>query len=181
MRLASVRVNGAYQTRPSFLSWLLKPHLSTADAELSTFSDVLKATSSITRKMLETDVFASVIPKIEAYDDPTARPGDLALVLQTRQRGRFFLKTATELGDQDGSVTLQMRLRNALGGAETVEAALSSGLRTRLAGHIALGAPVTPDSKTRGELSVFGLEKDWTSLSSCVEGVRGVRASIRVS
>lgn len=181
MRLASVRVQGANQTRPSFLHWLLKPHLSTADTETAIFSDVLKTTSSVTRKMLETDIFASVVPKIETYNDPSARPGDLALVLQTRQKGRFFLKTATEVGDQDGSVTLQMRLRNALGGAETLEASLSSGLRTRLAGHVSLGAPITPDLKTRGELSVFGLEKDWTALSSCVEGVRGVRASIRVS
>ena len=69
MRLASVRVLGANQTRPSFLRWLLKPHLSAADTDLSTFSDVLKATSSLTRKMLETDIFASVIPKIEAFDE----------------------------------------------------------------------------------------------------------------
>ena len=181
MRLASVRVTGAQQTRPSFLKWLLDPQLAPAQSEESTFADVLRATKNMTRNLMETDIFAGVVPRLEASRDPLARPGDLALVLQARPRGRFFLKTATELGDQEGSVSLQMRLRNALGGAETLEAAMSSGLRTRLAGHVLLGLPLTSDLKTRGELSLFGLEKDWTALSSCIEGTRGVRAAIRVS
>ena len=131
--------------------------------------------------MAETDIFASVVPRLEPSREPSARPGDLQLVLQTRQRGRFFLKTATELGDQDGNVSLQVRLRNVLGGAETLEGSLSSGLRTRLAGHVSLGAPIRPDLRTRGEISVFGLEKDLTAVASHVEGVRGVRAAVRVS
>jgi outer membrane protein insertion porin family len=184
MRLSSVRVVGAHRTRPSFLNWLLKPHLddmSLHSPQPTTLSDILKTTRRITANMLETDVFTHVVPRLEASRDPMAHPGDLSLLLQTRQKGRFFLKTATELGDQEGSVSLQMRLRNALGGAETLEAALSSGLRTRLAGHFTFGLPVSPDLKTRGEISVFGLEKDLTALSSCVEGVRGLRAAIRVS
>ena len=77
--------------------------------------------------------------------------------------------------------SIQGRSRNSFGGAEVLEASLSSGLRTRLAGHVSLSAPLTPNLKRRGELSVFGLEKDFTHFASCFEGVRGLKAVIRVS
>ena len=77
--------------------------------------------------------------------------------------------------------TIQARARNAFGGAEVVDAAFSSGLKTRLAGHISLSAPLSPSLKTCGEVSLFGIEKDLSDFASCIEGIRGLRASIRVS
>ncbi|KAI5118902.1 hypothetical protein M0805_002818 [Coniferiporia weirii] len=180
MRISSVRVQGATQTRPSFLHWLIKPHLETSKEDnAATLKDVLISTKHITNKFLETDVFSAVSPRLEASRDTLARPGDVELVLQVRQKGRYFLKTSTELGDQEGSVSIQGRARNAFGGAETLEATFSTGLKTRLAGHIALSAPISPSLKTRGEISVFGLERDLTAFASCIEGVRGLRAVIR--
>lgn len=76
---------------------------------------------------------------------------------------------------------IQARIRNAFGGAEQVEATLSSGLKTRLAGHLSLSAPLSPNLRTFGELSLFGFEKDCLAYASCMEGVRGLRAVIRVS
>lgn len=62
-----------------------------------------------------------------------------------------------------------------------LEASFSSGLKTRLAGHISLSAPLTPDLRNRGELSIFGLEKDYTHFASCYEGIRGLKTLVRVS
>ena len=67
------------------------------------------------------------------------------------------------------------------GGAETVEASFSSGLKTRMAGNFTLSAPLSPSLQSRGEISLFGLEKDYNYFASCVEGTRGLRAAIRVS
>lgn len=182
MRITSVRVDGADKTRPSFLHWVIEPQLSRAKSDTSTLTVVLNSTRSVSRKLLETDLFHYVLPRFERSKDVLAESGDVDLILQTRQKGRYFLKTATELGNQEGSVSIHARARNAFGGAETIEAALSSGLRTRLAGNVTLSTPIlNPDLTTRGELSVFGVEKDFTGFSSCVEGARGLRASIKVS
>jgi outer membrane protein insertion porin family len=77
--------------------------------------------------------------------------------------------------------SVQSRFRNTFGGAETLEANVSSGIKTRLAGHISLSAPLTPSLKTRWELQAFGVERDHTNFASCFEGARGVKAIIRVS
>ncbi|KAL5476991.1 hypothetical protein ACEPAI_3177 [Sanghuangporus weigelae] len=180
MRITSVRVDGANKTRSSFLHWVIEPQLTRAKSDSSTLSDVLFSTKSVARKLLETDLFHYVLPRLEGSKDVLAQPGDVDLILQTRQKGKYFLKTATELGNQEGSVSVHARARNAFGSAETVEGVLSSGLRTRLAGHVSLSKPIwNPDLRTRGELSVFGVEKDFTGFASCVEGVRGLRASIK--
>jgi outer membrane protein insertion porin family len=73
------------------------------------------------------------------------------------------------------------RVRNAFGGAEAFEAQLSFGTKTRIAYNASLTAPLTSNLKTRGELTVFGLERDSTSYCSAFEGVRGVKAAVRVS
>lgn len=44
-----------------------------------------------------------------------------------------------------------------------------------------LSAPLTSNMKTRGEFSVFGMERDNSSFASSSEGVRGLRALVRVS
>ncbi len=50
-----------------------------------------------------------------------------------------------------------------------------------MAFNASLSAPLTGNLKTRGELSVFGLERDNTSYCSAMEGVRGLKAVVRVS
>lgn len=73
------------------------------------------------------------------------------------------------------------RVRNAFGGAETFEANLSLGTKTRVSFNASLSAPLTNTFKTRGEVSVFALERDNTSFCSAMEGVRGLKAVVRVS
>ena len=72
-------------------------------------------------------------------------------------------------------------MRNTFGGAEAFEAPLSLGTKPRIADNASLTAPLTNTLKTRGELSLFGLERANTSYCSAFEGVRGVRAVVRVS
>lgn len=73
------------------------------------------------------------------------------------------------------------RIRNVFGGAEVLEANVAFGTKTRRAFRASLTAPLSPDLKTHGELLVLGLERDSSSFASCMEGLRGVKATVRVS
>ncbi len=72
-------------------------------------------------------------------------------------------------------------MRNVFGGAETFEANMSLGTKTKRAFRATLTAPLTPEMKSFGEIAAYGLEKDLTTYASCAEALRGVRGVLRVS
>lgn len=101
------------------------------------------------------------------------------------------MKTSTDVGsNNDGSASATARIRNAFGGAETVEGALAFGTQTTRAGHLRCEWPVVVgtgeikeggDGSVRGEVGVFGLERDAKWYANVREGVKGFRACLRVS
>src|SRR5262249_48151642 len=82
MRITSLRLDGAETTRPSFLHWLIEPHLARASNDGATVDDVLNTTKRITNKLLETEAFLYVLPRLERSKDVLAQPGDVELVVQ---------------------------------------------------------------------------------------------------
>ncbi|EIW77129.1 hypothetical protein CONPUDRAFT_84348 [Coniophora puteana RWD-64-598 SS2] len=203
LRVANVRIEGAHNTRKPFLGWLVRPWLSAHSSSLPlpsssenpfaksntssldpfphhpTLKSVLHTARGIGSVLQDTDIFKSVDARIEASRDPQAAPGDVDIVFKTREKGKFYLKTATEFGHNDGNASATGRIRNALGGGETVEANVSFGTKTRRAYHALFAVPLSPDLRTRGELSLYGLERDLSSYASASEGLRGIRAAIR--
>lgn len=73
------------------------------------------------------------------------------------------------------------RVRNAFGGGEAIEANLAFATKTRVSFNASLSAPLTRTLGTRGEISLFGLERDNSFYASHTEGVRGLKAVVRVS
>ncbi|EMD31954.1 hypothetical protein CERSUDRAFT_119283 [Gelatoporia subvermispora B] len=183
LRIASVRVEGAVHTRESFLGYLVSPFLQEAatasDYKHSTLGSILHTTRHIGSLLQETDIFKDVHARLETSRDPLARAGDIDVVFKTREKGRFYLSTSTQVGNNEGGASATCRVRNAFGGAETFEANLSFATQTRMAFQAALSAPLTRDLKTRGELALFGHERDNSAFASCAEGVRGLRAVLR--
>lgn len=113
LHIASVRVEGAPHTRRSFLDWLLKPHLANYATLLqpntANLESVLQTTRSITHILRETDIFSIVEPKLEASRDMLSRDDDIDVIIKTKEKGKWFLKTATELGDGEGSAVSPKR------------------------------------------------------------------------
>jgi hypothetical protein len=203
-RINAVRVDGAKNTRRSFLASLVYPHL--PQSPHSSFESVLRATRDIGHYLVQSDLFQSVHARLEPSADPAAKPGDVDVIFSTRERPRFFLKTSTEVGNSEGtavrithliprthtvSVSLfcfvfllsqsaTSRIRNVFGGGETFEANVSFGTKTRRSFNATFTAPVTRTLDTHGELSVFALDRDNTSYMSATETLRGARAVIRV-
>ncbi|KAG9093262.1 hypothetical protein FS749_014732, partial [Ceratobasidium sp. UAMH 11750] len=132
-RITSVQVDGAPNTRASFLASIVTRNLPppTTGSHLGpheTLTNALHSSRHITSALLSTGIFASVSPTLALSTSPFASPHDYALRLKVRERGRFFLKSSTDVGsNNDGSASITARIRNAFGGAEMVEGAVAFG------------------------------------------------------
>ncbi|KAJ6501266.1 surface antigen-domain-containing protein [Mycena vulgaris] len=177
-RISSVRVEGAPHTRPGFLRSIIDPLLPPPDAD-SDLQTVLHATRRIADVLARADIFHALDAKLERAASPLAGRHDVDLVFTAREKGRFYAKSSTEVGNNEGSASIVARVRNAFGGAETLEANLALGTTTRRAFNASFSAPLTASLRTHGELQLFGLERDHSSFASCTEGLRGVRALVR--
>lgn len=167
VRLNAIRVIGAEKTRPSFLSTLLAPYLpnlppasylsSTPHPRPSsqTLRGVLNTTRNVSGLLSQFDIFSQVEASLEASPSVLAEAEDVDIVLRVKEGSRYFLRTATDIGDGEGNAvssfcfglsgdgnaaltvgwdqTATARVRNAFGGAETLEGNLSFGTRTKSA------------------------------------------------
>ncbi|KAI0634983.1 surface antigen-domain-containing protein [Trametes polyzona] len=179
LHIASVRVRGAVRTRDSFLGSIIEPVLQTPDEKGATLESVLRKTKQIKSLLEETDLFTQVEAIIDRSRDALAHPEDVDVVFLTKEKGRYFLNTSTQVGNNEGGASATARVRNAFGGAETFEANVAFATKTRMSFNASLSAPLSSNLKTRGELSLFGLERDNSSFASSFEGVRGLRAVLR--
>ncbi|CAE6468940.1 unnamed protein product [Rhizoctonia solani] len=141
-RITSVKIDGTPNTRASFLASIVNSHIPTAGmtptlAPHDTFLNILHTSRHITAALNSTGIFTSVTPTLEASSSPYAAPHDYTLHFKVRERGRFFLKTSTDVGsNNDGSASVTARIRNAFGGAEAVEGALALGNKTTRSGNL---------------------------------------------
>lgn len=100
-------MEGAAHTRQSFLAWLINPHLprplSPFAEDTSTLESVLHTTRRISHLLQETDSFSSVEATIERSRDLLSKAEDVDVVFKTREKGRYFVKTSTEMGNGEGN------------------------------------------------------------------------------
>jgi len=104
MNISSVRVEGAALTRSSFLGFLINPFLSpTTKDSPNTLESVLHTARNLSNILQKADTFKSVEARIEQAQDPLAKPDDVDLVFKVHEKGRFYLNTSTELGNNEGN------------------------------------------------------------------------------
>ncbi|GAB1522343.1 hypothetical protein RhiTH_005457 [Rhizoctonia solani] len=193
-RITSVKIDGTPNTRTSFLASIVNKYIPTSGMTPSlgpqeTLLNALHTSRHITAALNSTGIFTSVTPTLESSSSPYAAPHDYALHFKVRERGRLFLKSSTDVGsNNDGSASITARIRNAFGGAETVEGSVAFGTQVTRSGNLRCEWPVVVgtgelnpngDGSIRGEIGLFGVEKDETWYASVREGVKGFRASLR--
>ena len=106
-----MRVRGATRTRESFLGSIIDPFLRRQDEETATLESVLRRTKEIKSKLEETDLFSQVQVIIDRNRDALARPDDVDVVFLMKERGRYFLNTSTQVGNNEGgAVSLSVLL-----------------------------------------------------------------------
>ncbi|KDR72490.1 hypothetical protein GALMADRAFT_73815 [Galerina marginata CBS 339.88] len=180
VNVSAVRVEGATHTRQSFLESIIKPAIPQSSPEQpTTLEEVLHTARHISSGLRKTDVFSSIEAYVDRPRDVLANSGDVDLVFRTKERGRWYLSSSTEFGNNEGSQTGSARIRNLFGGAETFEANFSLGTKTRRAFRAALTAPLSSHMNTFGELSAYDMANDLSTHASCTEGLRGIRAVLR--
>lgn len=110
--MSAVRVEGAVHTRKSFLASIINPAIpppiSPSALQPNTLEDVLHATGRISNILKRTDIFTSIEAHLERPRDPLARPGDVDLVFKTKERGRLYASSSTELGNNEGTAVCFM-------------------------------------------------------------------------
>ena len=102
INIASVRVRGAVRTRESFLGSIIDPILQSPDENGATLGGVLRRTKEIKTLLEDSDLFTNVEAVLDRSRDPMAHPDDVDVVFLTRERGRYFLNTSTQVGNNEG-------------------------------------------------------------------------------
>ena len=170
--LAAVRVFGANVTSRAFLDWLIAPHIVVPPH--STFRDVLDTTTAISTALAASGLFRAQSARIQPAED--GDPAHVDVVYDVHERGRFFVKTSTELGDGEGtaasiffllslcaltpSQSLEGRLVNPFGHADVLSLNASLGTKTKRAFDASLSLPVTPALDSYAFLSLVGTERE---------------------
>lgn len=104
-----MRVEGATNTRKSFLAGIIDPVI-TPSSKISTLQDVLHASRHISAALRKTDVFKGIETYVDRPRDVLAEDGAVDLVFRTKEKGRWYVSSATELGNNEGSAVCYSHL-----------------------------------------------------------------------
>ncbi|PWN25680.1 hypothetical protein BDZ90DRAFT_281493 [Jaminaea rosea] len=202
LRLSSIRLIGTTHVRPSFLSHLCAPYISQptalqrllgvgpsssssshplpAPGERTTLRELLALSARLAEQLDRLDLFRGVdvtlLPSASA-DSPHSKE-ETDIVIQLAEAPRFWLKSSSDVGNGEGSVSLQGRVRNLFGGGEKLEGSYEVGTRTRSALNATLSAPVAGSADHVARLGVYSCERDKSWYASHEESSAGLRVSI---
>lgn len=124
LRLNAIRILGAHSTRPAFLSRIFAPYLSplpppsflsssfdsaassaskAAPPSQQTLRSLLKATRQLTETLESFDIYRGIDATLERSDSAFAEREDVDIVLRVKEAPKYFLRTATDVGDGEGT------------------------------------------------------------------------------
>lgn len=87
---------------------MFRPYLSSSTGTYdlgpdSTVQSVLRATKTLSNVLIETNIFDVVQPRIEISKDILSKYGEVDIIIKTKEKKKWFLRTSTELGENGGS------------------------------------------------------------------------------
>lgn len=194
LHLSSVRVQPTLRhTRSGFLDSLISPFISSPKAfplvpsflnpasgtptPPETLHEVLLTTKNLVNHLRQFDIFADQMD-IKLEPARGGALGDVDLVLGLREKGRLFLKAGTEVGGGEGGANVTARLRNLVGGAESLEVNASYGTKTKHAYQATLSTPLFSSPLLTFAASAFALDRDNSAFASHRERAQGARAKL---
>jgi outer membrane protein insertion porin family len=182
MAVSSVQVLGTRQTRPSFLKSVTAPLHSPSPDEPHTLASILHLTNSVTQNVLAFNIFDPTKTHV-SFDrarSPLAGENDVDVTINLHEKPRFAAQTGTWAGDGEATAQMSARAENLFGGAERVEGTLEAGTRTRKAWEVKVQSPIAARSDVLGEVSVFGMARDYKFFASHELVQRGAHLKLKV-
>ncbi|EGU11144.1 DEAD/DEAH box helicase domain protein [Rhodotorula toruloides ATCC 204091] len=144
-----------------------------------TLRSLLHATRDLTATLEKFDIYRGIEASLERSDSVLSEKEDVDIVLRVREAPKYFLRTSTDVGDGEGNASATAKIRNAFGGAETIEGNVSFGTRTKSAFQVKLNTPVNSSTTTHADLSIFSAQRDLNFYASCHEATKGAMARLR--
>ncbi|WVR04592.1 hypothetical protein IAU60_001600 [Kwoniella sp. DSM 27419] len=190
LRLTSIRLAPPPKsTRPSFLSSLLSPFVSSPSPSRPAFlhpappqpqnlHEILLTTKALVAHLDQFGIYDMEHCGIRFEPKRGGDPDEVEMVLRLREKGRLFLKAGTEVGGGEGGGNVTGRIRNIFGGAETLEANASIGTKTKSAYQLSLTTPLFASPLLSFGLSAFSLDRDNSAFASHRERAQGGRAKL---
>ncbi|RKF79790.1 SAM50-like protein SPAC17C9.06 [Golovinomyces cichoracearum] len=176
IKISSVQVIGAKNTRRSFLEKLLNPLTSDKTNKYLTLSEALHEVRAVVDKLSRFGIYHPNIQTfIDRHDipDSSLKSTPIDIYLKAQECGRISLKTGTDLGNAEGSAYGNLTWRNIFGGAESLNLNASAGTRTRSAYQATFDSPLLSDPEKRIQLEVHAssILKPWASHEEVNRGV----------
>ncbi|WOO83756.1 SAM50-like protein SPAC17C906 [Vanrija pseudolonga] len=188
LRLTSIRLAPPPPTtRTGFLSTLLAPFLggsrlpdcvTGAPPPPQSLHEILLSTKALVQHIDQLNVFDMERVGIRLEPSPSGNPADVEMLLTLREKGRLFLKAGTEFGSNEGGGNVTARIRNAFGGAESLEFNASLGTKTKSAYQATLSTPLFASPYLTASVSGFSLDRDNTAFASHRELSQGGKVGL---
>jgi hypothetical protein len=161
--VSAVKVVGVQQTRPSFLKSVLAPLHTPPPAPPQTLQTIIETTDAVTKNLLSFGIFdpSKFSVEFDRAASPLAGENDVDITIHVREKPRFAAKTGTWAGDGEATAQMSARAENLFGGRERIEGVLEAGTRTRNAWEVKMQSPIAARSDIQGEISVFGIMRNY--------------------
>ncbi|GAA5815267.1 hypothetical protein MFLAVUS_008773 [Mucor flavus] len=166
----AVTILGAKTTRPSFLQSATSKILKSKH-----MADVINSSQDVAENLMRLDIFdhVNILLDNATDSDPLAAAGSINVVYQVKEKSRVFIKTGTEIGNNEGNMNGSITLRNVFGGAELLETVASFGTRNSSSFQFTLGKPVSASPDSRIDFNAHRVLCNNTLTSSYEELARG--------
>ena len=133
--------------------------------------------SDAVAKLNRYDIFEQVDTiSLSRSASPTAAQTDVDVALVLKEKSRLYFKTGTELGNTEGTASVEGHARNIFGGGESLTVNAAAGTRTRSAYAAEFQTPFVPaDPDTRLAFNAVSTatSKPWSSHEEIVKAAGG--------
>lgn len=151
LRLNAIRIQGLKNTRHGFMASMCRPYVDPSAAEAlladwryghrlhfplpgqpTTIFEIIQSATSFSADISKMDIAKDISVQLEPAQQPVSHEAEeVDVVLRIQSASRFFLKTSTSVGNSEGTASVQGKLRNLFGGAESLEGSATLGTRTK--------------------------------------------------
>ena len=151
LRLNAIRIQGLKNTRHGFMASVCRPYVDPSAAEElladwrygqrtrypmpgqpTTIFEIIQSATAFSADISRMDIAKDISVQLEPARQPVLNEAEeVDVVLRIQPASRFFLKTSTSVGNSEGTASVQGKMRNLFGGAESLEGSATLGTRTK--------------------------------------------------